>query len=157
MAFQNSIYTTQGLGKPGTIARLNPLEAIPVVAEGDNVFAGGFVFVGTDPETQVIGPSADTAAKTADDVAGVAVFEKYQIGLTFDASLQIRAGETLAKVRRGYVYVMSTTVSEYGQKVFVNPSTGEIQTAAAAPAGFIDTGWVVETGNAAKQPCEIRK
>ena len=93
MAFQNSIYTTQGLGKPGTIARLNPLEAIPVVAEGDNVFAGGFVFVGTDPETQVIGPSADTAAKTADDVAGVAVFEKYQIGLTFDASLQIRAVE----------------------------------------------------------------
>lgn len=157
MAFQNSIYTTQGLGKPGTIARLNPLEAIPVVAEGDAVVAGGFVFVGTDPETQVIGPSADTAAKTAEDIAGVAVFEKYQLGLTFDPSLQIRAGETLAKVRRGYVYVMSTTASVYGNGVFVNPTTGEIQTAAAAPEGFIDTGWVVETGNAAKQPCEIRK
>lgn len=157
MAFQNSIYTTQGLGKPGTIARLNPLEVIPVVAEGNNVFAGGFVFEGTDPETQVIGPSADTAAKTADDIAGVAVFEKYQIGLTFEPSLQIRAGETLGMVRRGYVYAMSTTASVHGQKVFVNAGTGEIQTAAEAPEGFIDTGWVVETGNAANQPCEIRK
>lgn len=157
MAFQNSIYITQGLGKPGTVSRLNPLEAIPVVAEGDNVLAGGFVFAGTDPETQVIGPSAATAAKTAADIAGVAVFEKYQIGLTFDPSLQIRAGETLAKVRSGYVYVTATTASSNGQKVFVNPSTGEIQTAATAPTGFIDTGWVVETGNAAKQPCEIRK
>ncbi len=157
MTFQKSINLTQGLGKPGTIARLNPLEMIPVVAEGDAVVAGGFVFVGTDPETQVIGPSADTAAKTADDIAGVAVFEKYQLGLTFDPSMRIRAGETVAKVRRGYVYVMSTTASVYGQKVFVNPTTGEIQTAAAAPEGFIDTGWVVETGNGANQPCEIRK
>jgi len=157
MAFQNSIYTTQGLGKPGTVARLNPLEMIPVVAEGDNVFAGGFVFTGTDPKTQVIGPSADTAGKTTADIAGVAVFEKYQLGLSCDASLRIRAGETLAKVRRGYVYVTSTTASEYGNAVYVNPTTGEIQTADVAPAGFIDTGWIVETGSAAGQPCEIRK
>lgn len=157
MAFQNSIYLTQGLGKPGTIARLNPLEIIPVVAEGDAVYAGGFVFAGTDPETQVIGPSADTADKTAADILGVAVFEKMQLGTTFDASLQIRAGETLAFARRGYVYVTSTTASVNGQSVYVNPTTGEIQTATAAPEGLLDTGWVVETGNAAGQPCEIRK
>ncbi len=157
MAFQKSIFMTQGLGKPGMVARLNPLEIIPVVAEGDAVVAGGFVFAGTDPETQVIGCSTDTAGKTTADILGVAVFEKYQLGLTFEPSLQIRAGETLAFARRGYVYVTSATASVHGQSVYINPTTGEIQTATAAPESFIDTGWVVETGNAAGQPCEIRK
>ena len=74
MAFQNQVYINQALGKPGTIARLNPIDKIPVVAEGANVTAGGFVFEGTDPEVQVIGCSTATASKNAADVAGVFVF-----------------------------------------------------------------------------------
>lgn len=158
--FQNQVYIDQALGKPGTIARLNPIDKIPVVVEGAAVKAGGFVFEGTDPEIQVIGPSADTASKTAADVAGVFVFEKYQMLLAAVAdmnSLAVNPGEQGAKVRKGYVYVTPSTASVHGQAVFVNPSTGDIQTAASAPEGLIATGWTVETGNAAGQPCEIYK
>lgn len=156
MAFQSTIYSEQALGKPGTIARLNPVDKVPVVAEA-NVVAGGFLFAGTNPETQVIGPSAATASLTAADIEGVAVFEKMQWNASGQPSLNINNGEELAKVRSGYVYVISSTQSTYGQKVLLNPTTGEISTGASAGTGTIDTGWVVETGNAAGQVCEIRK
>lgn len=156
MAFQSTIYSTQALGKPGTVARLNPLDKVPVVAEA-NVVAGGFLFAGTNPELQVIGPSEETELKAAADIVGVAVFEKMQWNASGQPTLNINNGEELAKVRSGYVYVLSSTESVHGQKVFVNPGTGVISTAASAPSGTIDTGWVVETGNAAGQVCEIRK
>lgn len=156
MAFQSKIYTEQALGKPGTISRLNPLDRVPVVAE-KNVVAGGFLFAGTNPELQVIGPSADTSAKTAADIVGVAVFEKMQWNQSGQPTLNINDGEELAKVRSGYVYVISTSASTHGQKVLLDPATGEISTGAAASGTKIDTGWVVETGGAANQVCEIRK
>ncbi len=59
---QSQVYINQALGQPGTISRLNPIDKIPVVAEGSAVVAGGFVFEGTDPETQVIGCSASVPA-----------------------------------------------------------------------------------------------
>lgn len=154
MAFQSTIYSSQALGKAGTIARLNPIDKIPVVAEKD-VVAGGFVFEGTNPELQVIGCSAETAEATK--VAGVAVFEKYQWAATSGASLNINDGEELALVRSGYVYVISSTAATHGQKVLLDPATGVISTGSAAGDGTIDTGWVVETGNAAGEVCEIRK
>ena len=40
---QSQVYINQALGQPGTISRLNPIDKIPVVAEGDAVVAGGFV------------------------------------------------------------------------------------------------------------------
>ena len=157
MPFQSNVYINQALGKPGTIARLNPIDKIPVVAEGTAVFAGGFVFEGTDPERQVVGASDATASVTA--VAGVAVFEKFQMALRAAndiASLNINPGEELAKVRKGYVYIQSSTASVHGQKVFVNTTTGVISTGTGdAPSGSIDTGWTVETGNAAGETCEI--
>ena len=156
MAFQSIIYSEQGLGKPGTVARLNPLDKVPVVAEAD-VVAGGFLFAGTNPETQVIGPSEATELKTAADIVGVAVFEKMQWNATATPTLKINNGEELAKVRSGYVYVLCSTAATHGQKVFVNPGTGVISAAASAPSGTIDTGWVVETGCEAGQVCEIRK
>lgn len=176
MAFQNQVYINQALGKPGTIARLNPIDKIPVVAEGTAVTAGGFVFEGTDPEVQVIGPSSETSSKTAADIAGVFVFEKYQLMLRSVSdmnSLVVNEGEEGTKVRKGYVYVTPTTASIHGQNVIVNATTGEIKTAKVTytttvsgsslettsdiESGFLDTGWLVETGNAANQPCEIYK
>lgn len=154
---QSQVKINQALGKAGTIARLNPCDKIPVVAEGSAVVAGGFVFEGTDPETQVIGCSSATASKVAGDIAGVAVFERQQLGLSASNSMAINEGEELAKVRKGYVYVVASTASTHGQGVFLNPSTGAISTASSAPSGTIDTGWKVETGNASGQPCEIYK
>ena len=176
MSFQSQVYINQALGKPGTIARLNPIDKIPVVAEGTAVTAGGFVFEGTDPERQVIGPSASTSSKTAEDIAGVFVFENYQLllnGVNDLNGLSVNEGQEGAKVRKGYVYVTPTTASTHGQNVIVNATTGEIKTATVTytttvsgsslnttsdiESGFLDTGWLVETGNAANQPCEIYK
>lgn len=157
MAFQSTIYSSQALGKAGTIARLNPIDKVPRVAEAD-VVAGGFLFPGTNAELQVVGASSSTASATA--VAGVCVFEKYQWAATAGASLAVNPGEEVALVRSGYVYVISTTASTHGQVVGVDPATGDIETAndaASLSSGFIDTGWVVETGNAAGEVCEIRK
>lgn len=157
MAFQSTIYSSQALGKPGTIARLENLNKVPRVAEKD-VVAGQFVFDGTNPETQVVGASSDTAALTA--VVGIAVFEKMQWNASGAPTLNINDGEELALVRSGYVYVKSTTASTYGQVVGMDPATGDIKTAndaASLASGYIDTGWVVETGNAAGEVCEIRK
>lgn len=170
---QSQVYINQALGQPGTISRLNPIDKIPVVAEGSAVVAGGFVFEGTDPETQVIGCSADTASKTAADVAGVAVLEGFQLVLGNVTGMTINEGHELAKVRKGYVYVVSNTASTHGQNVIVNPSTGVIETqnitytttvsgssletTSDIKSGFIDTGWLVETGGAAGQVCEIYK
>lgn len=173
---QSTVYISQALGKAGTVARLNPLDKIPVIAEGSAVKAGGFVFEGTDKEHQVIGCSASTSSKTTADIAGVAVFERYQLGASLANNEVIHEGQELAKVRKGYVYVVSATQSTHGQNVCVNPSTGEIKTATVTyttsantdtgvitttasgiPDSCIDTGWLVETGNAAGQPCEIFK
>lgn len=170
---QNQVYINQALGQPGTIARLNPCDKIPVVAEGSAVVAGGFVFEGTDPETQVIGCSSATASKTAADVAGVAVLEGFQLALGNVTGMAINEGHELAKVRKGYVYVVSNTASTHGQNVIVNPSTGVIETQTITytqsvadtavtttsdiKSGFIDTGWLVETGGDAGAVCEIYK
>nr|DAT09079.1 MAG TPA: hypothetical protein [Caudoviricetes sp.] len=170
---QSQVYINQALGQPGTISRENPCDKIPVVAEGSAVVAGGFVFEGTDPEIQVIGCSADTASKTAADIAGVAVLEGFQLALGNVTGMTINEGHELAKVRKGYVYVVSNTASVHDQNVIVNPSTGVIETqnitytttvsgssletTSDIKSGFIDTGWLVETGGAAGQVCEIYK
>lgn len=170
---QSQVYINQALGQPGTISRENPCDKIPVVAEGSAVVAGGFVFEGTAPEIQVIGCSADTASKTAADIAGVAVLEGFQLALGNVTGMTINEGHELAKVRKGYVYVVSNTASVHDQNVIVNPSTGVIETqnitytttvsgssletTSNIKSGFIDTGWLVETGGAAGQVCEIYK
>ena len=125
---QSQVYINQALGQPGTISRENPCDKIPVVAEGSAVVAGGFVFEGTDPEIQVIGCSADTASKTAADIAGVAVLEGFQLALGNVTGMTINEPHDLAKVRKGYVYVVSNTASVHDQNVIVNPSTGVIET-----------------------------
>lgn len=159
MAFQSTIYSKQALGKPGTISRQNPLVKIPVIAEGDAVVAGGFVLEGTNPELQVVGLSASTSSATA--VAGLAVYEQFQpavAGLADLNSLKINEGENLAKLLKGYAYIICPTASTHGQVVGVDPATGDIETAddaASLTSGYIDTGWKVETGNAAGQVCEI--
>lgn len=151
MAFQNQAYIQQALGKPGTISRLNPLTTIPMVAEGDDVVAGGFCFAGTDPETQVVGVDAD-----ATSVEGFVVFERYQASLNSIASgMGVNEGEEVAVAKKGYCYCVSTTAAVKGQKVWVNPTTGAISTATAQPEDTIDTGWLVETGAVAGQACEI--
>ncbi|MCH5201906.1 MAG: hypothetical protein J1F17_01740 [Oscillospiraceae bacterium] len=153
MAFQSQVFIEQALGKPGTISRANPVTKLPMVAEGNAVYAGGFVFAGTNPELQVQGASASTSAQTA--VEGFVVFERYQAPLNMNDSLLVNEGEEVAVVKKGYCYAISTTTATKGQKVLVDTTTGVITTGDSASGGAIDTGWVVVTGGAANQVCEI--
>ena len=79
-------------------------------------------------------------------------------GLNGLNGVKLNEGEELAKVIKGYVYVVSATAATHGQVVGVDPADGTIKTAndaASLPSGYIDTGWKVETGAAAGQVCEI--
>ena len=163
---QNQVYIEQSLGKAGLISRQNPVTKLPMMAESD-VVAGGFCFAGTDSEVQVVGKK--TSATT---VEGFVVFEKYQPALSGAVdSMAINDGEEVCVVKKGYCYAVSSTPAVKGQNVVVNPTTGVIQTLVITrtesvsgssilvteniPEGFIDTGWIVETGAAANQVCEI--
>lgn len=152
MGFQNTVYTEQALGREGFISRHNPITSLPMIAESD-VVAGKFAFAGTNAEKQVVGASASTSSETA--VAGLVAFERMQLNMAGSSSLNINNGEEVRLVLKGYAYVRPTTASVKGNGVYMNPATGEIQTAGSAPSGFIDTGWKVETGASANQVCEI--
>ncbi|MDR0571550.1 MAG: hypothetical protein LBG48_01725 [Rickettsiales bacterium] len=173
MNLQNQVYIGQGLGKPGTIARLNPLTKLSLTVEGAGLRAGGFCKRGTDPETQV---KSLESGDTADKIAGAVVFESLQpnfSGVVNDTL--INEGEAVTVVLKGYVYVVPSTASVNGQNVIVNPTTGEIRTMVVVytstantstgaittnsniTSGFIDTFFKVETGSAAGEPCEIYK
>lgn len=139
MALQSQVYIEQALGKAGTISRLNPIVKEPMIAEGSDVLAGGFVYAGTNPEMQVVGKKADAVA-----VEGFAVLGRYQLNRNgFASSMLVNEGEEIAVVKKGYCYALATTAASRGQHVVVNPSTGEIQTASiVASAG---TGAVTGT------------
>lgn len=153
--FQNNIYTEQAIGKPATLSRLENSEKVARIAEKD-VKAGSFAFSGTNPETQIIGCSTITTSKKAQDIAGLVIFEKMQNGVA-PSSLDINDGQEVTLLRRGYAYIISTTNSKYGQKVLLNPATGEISTSDSVASNLLDTGFVVETAGDAGQTIEIRK
>lgn len=153
MGFQTQVYTQQALGKPGTISRNNPVTKLPMIAEGDKVRAGGFCFAGTDKETQVVGIDS-----TATSVAGFVVFERYQAPITDLSGMTVNEGAEVEVVLRGFCYAVSTTESKKGEKVLVDKTTGTISTSSEEPTdNDIDTGWVVVTGAAANQACEIAR
>jgi len=156
--FQQQVYIDGAFGRVGTISRnMISTPKIPLVAQGTAVRAGGFGWRGTDPEKQVIGVNAG-----ATSVDGLVIFSRMQANLRGAGAnnlntLFINEGEECDLIKSGFAYVLSTTASVFGQSVYVNPTTGEIQTATTTPAGFIDSGWKVETGAAANQVCEISK
>ncbi len=147
---QTKVNIEQALGKVGTISRQNPITSVPRIVEDDNVYAGKFVFEGTNKETQVKGVLAG-----ATSVEGLAVFG-YQMGQTLSNNLKINIGEEIRVVKKGYVFITSTTNANYKDKVWVKVEDGTIKTSSQeTEEGFIDTGWRVETSAPANQVCEI--
>lgn len=152
MAFQSQVYIQQALGKAGTISRDNPVTKLPMIAEGNEVRAGGFCFAGTNKEVQVKGVDAN-----AKEVAGLVVFERYQAPMTELNGTLINEGSEVAVVLRGFAYVISTTEATKGQKVLVDKTNGTITTGDNAEGNNLDTGWVVVSGAVANQVCEIAR
>lgn len=168
----------------GQITRSNPCAKEGYFAEDANCFAGGFVFAGTNVETQVKGFSAG-----ATEVVGIAKRTPYQANFTGADSNIYNLGSELTVLINGYVAVKPSNESVKGHDVVVDPATGEIQTLVLTgsttvtgttdtttsavdtpldngvatfaytnmPAGFIATGWKVNVGAGADSLCEIYK
>lgn len=151
---QTQVYTEMALGKAGLISRQTPCpEHLPFVAEGDDLVAGAFCFEGTDAEKTVVGKKAD-----ATKVAGLVIFEKLQPRLHGLADgMKINAGEEVAVLLKGCAYITAPEAVVKGDKIGVNPATGETIKFVEEDAYSIDTGFVVLTGANAGDTCEIMK
>lgn len=123
---QEKAYMTQGMGKIGMISRQNPIpQHLPVFAEGD-IYAGRFVFLGTQAN-QVVGTAL--AGTTPE---GVAIFENLQLAINNLNGTLINDGEVLAKLIKGCCYIPNDGLSpSYGDHILIDPTTGDINCSAS--------------------------
>lgn len=121
MTFQNVVNKELAKYLPGQITRENPIVIEGYFAEGDDVKAGGFLFAGTNAETQVKGSDASATA-----VVGVAKRTPYQSNFTGSPSDFYNEGAEITAVLKGYVAVAINSGATKGQNVFVDPDTGLI-------------------------------
>ena len=156
MTLQKNTYIVPALGKQGQESRQDPIcQGSPYFAEtdsnGNQVVAGGFVFSGTtDKQVKAFGEAAAVPL-------GVAVFQQYQIGIT--PNCNINHGEVVKVDYRGCVFAKPfENAATKGQKVFVNPTNGKIQaTSQTQIDNYVDTGWIVKTGNSQGEVVEIER
>ena len=125
---QERAYLTQALGKVGMVSRQNPIpQSLPAIVEGNNVFAGNFVFAGTN-SNQVKGTA--TAGTTPE---GVAIFNGLQVSLTAGNTLKINEGETIQKLISGCCYIPNNGLApNYLDYVLVDPTTGKVNCSASS-------------------------
>lgn len=145
---QQSVLGTMAPGVPGDKATLNPT-AYTVhnpVAEGEGVTAGQFVWRGTDAERQ---------AKVGGTGQPLGLVERLlvypgQCGGD-SATLVIPEGQPLTVMKKGDMYVATTTAATVGQKVFAVLATGAIATGTAGGtvSGAVETSWKVESAGQA--------
>lgn len=151
--FQQQVYIEQPIGKPGKLARNLPAVHKPFIVEGNELFAGKFAFAGTTAE-KVKGTAGAGVAPV-----GVAVFARYQFNSNLTNSLLINKGEEVAVYENGFIFA-TTGVATAGQKVLVDPLTGDIgagDNATNATAGTLTFGDVdtMTSLNAATATFEI--
>ena len=127
MTFQSTVNRLQTPFLQGAITRENPINILPYFSEDAFCQAGGFVFSGTDAETQVKGKSAGALV-----AEGIATRTPYQTNLTGGDSNFYNIGKELTILSIGYIAVKPTTQAVKGQDVVVDPATGEIQTVVLA-------------------------
>lgn len=149
---QTVINSFQPRFTPGLINPNIACLPVPRITEDENCKAGGFAFEGSNPETQAVGFKAGA---TVDNIIGVIArvpFQSYNGGYN---SIYLK-GTDVTIVVKGNICVTATNTPAYKDKVFVNSTTGEIQTGTGdAPANFIDTGWRVTQTESCNNTVEI--
>ncbi len=154
MTFQNKVNLSQVKYFDGDITRDNPINILPFFAEDENCIAGKFVFAGTNPTTQVKGID-----QSATSIVGIVKRLGFQsnIGGSNINSLSYNKGSELTIVLTGFIAIRPSNKSKHNDEVYVNPTTGEIQTGTTKPENFIETGFRVFEPNGANELCEIYK
>lgn len=127
MTFQNVVNKELAKYLPGQITRENPIVIEGYFAEGDYVKAGGFLFAGTNVETQVKGLDENATA-----IVGVAKRTPYQTNFTGSPSDFYNEGAEITAVLKGYIAVVINSGATKGQNVFVDPDTGLINASSSS-------------------------
>lgn len=157
MGLQKQVNLYRAAGVQGDKATPNQSIYFPkqMVAEGD-VTVGTFVFYGTDASKQA---SNSKAGGTAADIIGFVerVINYANYDVTSEGTLIVPNKSTLTIAMCGDYWATATTAATPRQKVFVNPTTGAISTAAAGGtvSGAIETPWTVIQGGEAGTPILI--
>lgn len=160
--FQTTVQKYPAIGVPGDKATLNPFVYTDrnYIAGDDAVTVGNFVW--DDPENPVEpdpgyhGSGVWAAlSSSATEVVPLGIVQRnlsyVNYNLIDGGTLVVPKGGNLNTVKNGDMYVVASTASTKGQKVFATLADGSIQTGAAGAsiAGAIETEWVVVEGNAA--------
>ena len=157
MGLQKQVNLYRAAGVQGDKATPNQSIYFPkqMVAEGD-VTVGTFVFYGTDASKQASNTKTDaTAAGLVGFVERVINYANYSV--TSEGTLIVPNKSTLTIAMCGDYWATATTAATPRQKVFVNPTTGAISTAAAGGTvpGAVETPWAVIQGGEAGTPILI--
>lgn len=157
MGLQKQVNLYRAAGVQGDKATPNQSIYFPkqMVAEGD-VTVGTFVFYGTDASKQA---SNTKTGGTAADIIGFVerVINYANYGVTSEGTLIVPNKSTLTVAMCGDYWATATTAATPRQKVFVNPTTGAISTAAAGRTveSAVETPWTVIQGGEAGTPILI--
>lgn len=162
MGLQKQVNLYRAAGVQGDKATPNQSIYFPkqMVAEGD-VTVGTFVFYGTDASKQASNTKtgATAADATAADLVGFVerVINYANYDVTSEGTLIVPNKSTLTIAMCGDYWATATTAATPRQKVFVNPTTGAISTAAAGGtvSGAVETPWTVIQGGEAGTPILI--
>ncbi|QDH14117.1 hypothetical protein E3E12_07890 [Formicincola oecophyllae] len=159
MSFQTTVHHSWPEGYPGEIATANPLRSVPAPVDGFRAGVDGLTvaaFAWADP--------ADSSSETLTNKgsgAPLGFVPRTQQGLTTAylqaATMTVPPGFGVTLAGGGDFFALSTTAALPGHAVYASTTDGSISTAAAgsAPAGSVDTGWVVSRGQAAGAPIVI--
>jgi hypothetical protein len=160
MGLQKQVNLYRAAGVQGDKATPNQSIYFPkqMVAEGD-VTVGTFVFYGTDASKQASSTKTGATGATAADLVGFVerVINYANYGVTSEGTLIVPNKSTLTIAMCGDYWATATTAASPRQKVFVNPTTGAISTAAAGGTvpGAVETPWTVIQGGEAGTPILI--
>lgn len=157
MGLQKQVNLYRAAGVQGDKATPNQSIYFPkqMVAEGD-VTVGTFVFYGTDASKQASNSkTSGTAADLIGFVERVINYANYDV--TSEGTLIVPNKSTLTIAVCGDYWATATTAATPRQKVFVNPTTGAISTAAAGEtvSDAVETPWTVIQGGEAGTPILI--
>lgn len=157
MGLQKQVNLYRAAGVQGDKATPNQSIYFPkqMVAEGD-VTVGTFVFYGTDASKQASNSkTGGTAADLIGFVERVINYANYDV--TSEGTLIVPNKSTLTIAMCGDYWATATTAAAPRQKVFVNPTTGAISTAAAGGTveSAVETPWTVIQGGEAGTPILI--
>lgn len=147
MTLQTQVQTDVAIGVPGARADLSPFDYHPQTMQAEGaVFAGSFVWLGTDAETQARASGSGTPLGFVERALVYPSFEALSEG-----TLEIADGQSMNVAVRGAFYAITKTDATVGQSVFADTADGSVLTGASGTSvsGAVETGWKAVTAGSA--------